>query len=123
MLRHIALEIKEDDLQRFYVDVLGGLIKNSKTLKKQDAASIFQINSEVLVYDLSVQNIDFEMFVKDKVKTTSFLHICLAVHNASNIYKKAKENNYWTFLRENNQWETYFIKDNNGNMFELKNKE
>lgn len=123
MLLHIALEIIQNDLQPFYIDILGGSIKNHKILKAQDAASIFQINSETAVYDISIQDIYFEMFVHNKFQTKSFSHVCLALHNAFEIYKKAKENNYWAFLRKNNQWKTYFIKDNNGNMFEIKHKE
>lgn len=74
MLQHITLEINKEDLQCFYVNILGGLIINNRTLSEQD------------------------------------------------VFKKSNEKNYWTYLRKNNDWETYFIKDNNGNMFEIKKR-
>lgn len=46
MLQHIALEINKKDLQCFYVNILGGLIINNRTLSEHDANSFFGINSK-----------------------------------------------------------------------------
>jgi hypothetical protein len=123
MLQHIALEIRVKDLQDFYIGILGGTIENRTILKEKDTSDIFQINKEVTVYFLKIENITLELFIHDAVDQESLQHFCIAHNDALKIYQKAKERKYWTFLREKEYGSTYFIRDNNGNMFEIKNKE
>jgi hypothetical protein len=123
MLQHIALEVREKDLQNFYIGILGGTIENRTILKEKDASDIFQINKEVMVCFLKIENITLELFIHDAVDQESLQHFCIAYNDALKIYQKAKERKYWTFLREKEYGSTYFIRDNNGNMFEIKNKE
>ncbi len=122
MLQHIALEIREKDLQDFYVGVMGGTIENQTVLKEKDASDIFQINKEVPVYFLKIQNITLELFVNEATEHKGFEHVCISHENAIQIHQKAKENKYWTFLRQKEKGCTCFIRDNNRNMFEVKNK-
>jgi len=121
MLQHIALEIREKDLQDFYIEVLEGTVENRTALKEKDAYDIFQINSEVPVYFLKIKNITFELFVNEAIERKSFQHVCILHDNVLQIHQKANENGYWTFLRRKEKVSTSFIRDNNGNLFEIKN--
>lgn len=123
MLQHIAIEIREKDLEDFYIEILEGTIENQTILKEKDASDIFQVNKEVSVYFLIIQNITLELFVHETVDQESLQHFCIVHNDAFKIYQKAKEKKYWTFLRQKEHGSTYFIRDKNGNMFEIKNKE
>lgn len=128
MLRHIALEVKESDIQDFYVNILGGTISDQFKLGKEEANKIFQVPKELEIYKLKLvnlqsegRNLELELFVHDCIEQDCLQHICLQVENASNVFQRASEKHYWAYLRKANNKETYFIKDHNENMFELKN--
>lgn len=128
MLKHVALEVKESDIQDFYINILGGTISEQFTLAKEVANNIFQIPKELEIYKLKLvniqtkgKNLELELFVHDCIEQDCLQHICLQVDDPSNVFQKANEKHYWTYLRKSNEKETYFIKDHNDNMFELKN--
>lgn len=123
MLQHIALEIKEKDLQDFYVGILGGKVESHSTLKEKDAINIFQVNEQVPVYSLQIQNVKFELFVHESIERDSLQHLCINLKNASEIFQKANQKNYTTFIKKSENGETYFIRDDNRNIFEVKNGE
>ena len=122
MLKHIALSITERDLNDFYIDILGGRLIGNSILRQKDASQIFDINKQVDVYYLELDNIELELFINPVLSDTSFNHTCLEIDSADKIFMHAFDKNYWTHLRNSSERETYFIKDKNGNMFELKNK-
>jgi len=119
-LRHIALEITKEDLYSFYKEILKGKIKRSFTLGEELAKEIFARNDSVEVYYLQIGSLELELFVNGEEQDKSFNHICLELSNASDICKSACDNNYWTYARTSSNKETYFIKDSNENLFELK---
>ena len=121
MLKHIAIGIAESDLKDFYIDILGGNITGHFVLKQEDAVQLFDINKQVDVYYLELDNIEFELFIYNNSDCKTFNHTCLEMNSGSEIFIHAQRSNYWTHLRKSNERETYFIKDKNENMFELKN--
>ena len=122
MVRHIALDIVENDLNEFYVEILGGEIAGQFELAKEDAIRIFDIQKSVDVYYVKYEDFELELFVYTNSVGATFNHLCIEMSDCGGIYKDAKQQNFWTFVRTNNDKETYFIKDKNGNMFELKGK-
>lgn len=122
MLRHIALDIAEADLNKFYIEILGGEIVGQFELSKEDAIRIFNIKQPVKVYYVKYEDFEFELFIYPNSARATFHHLCIETRDAREIYKEARQQNCWTFVRTNNEKETYFIKDKNGNMFELKSK-
>lgn len=120
MLKHIALEISEKDIRDFYIDILGGEIVNQFVLNKEIAKEIFNIHEAVKVYRFSLKNLEFELFVHKYFNRNTLSHTCIEMEDASNIFKRAYKKNYWVHLRKSGSNNTYFIKDNNGNLFELK---
>jgi len=121
MLQHIALEITKNDLSDFYVTILGGKIVNHFILEAEDAWQIFAVKRAVEVHYVEIEEMVYELFIYPQSGRETFNHHCLKMENASGIFKQAQQNNYWTHLRTSKGKETYFIKDKNGNMFELKN--
>lgn len=122
MLRHIALDIAEADLKEFYVEILGGEIVGQFELTKEDAIRIFNIQQSVKVYYVKYEGFELELFIYPNSARATFNHVCFETSDGRGIYKAARQQNFWTFARKNNEKETYFIKDKNGNMFELKSK-
>jgi len=122
MSQQIVLKTAKSDIQEFYVEILGGKITRRFTLYKKDAIRIFNIPQELEIYELELQNIQFELFVYEVFGQDSLQHICLMLDDASKSFMKASEKNYWAHLQKKNEKETYFIKDKNNNLFELKTK-
>ncbi len=122
MLKHIALQVDENDIQDFYIQILCGNITHQFNLNAKLAGQLFNISQEINVQYLILDQIQFELFVYSTEMANSFNHICLELENAKEIFEQAIVKNYWTFLRKTNNTETYFIKDTNNNMFEIKNK-
>lgn len=121
-LKHIALEITGEDLHNFYEQVLEGEIQGSFILNQEVSTPIFGIHKEILVYYLKVQQIEFELFVREGSLPKLYNHTCLEVSNAHALYAHAKANNYWVYEKHSSKTVTYFIKDKKGNLFELKQK-
>ena len=122
MIRHVALEVKESDIEDFYIGILGGKIIQQFTLNKNVSEELFQISKQIEVYKLCVNDLQFELFVHDSIEQDSLQHLCLELKDAREVYTKAKEIGYWNRLRNSDKDSTYFIRDKNKNMFELKTK-
>ncbi|MFB6341407.1 VOC family protein [Saccharicrinis sp. FJH62] len=119
-LKHIALEVRESDINAFYVEILGGKILSGFVMKEVDADIVFNIKRKVKVCYVSLYEIEFELFVNEKKECNGIQHICLEMGDAEHVYKSALQQSYWCHLRTSGQGEAYFIKDANGNMFEIK---
>ena len=122
MLKHIALDIDRKDLNDFYVEILEGEIIGHFDLAKEDAIRIFNIHMSVEVYYVKYEDFELELFVNPNSAKATFNHLCIETSDSPEIYKAAQEQSFWTFIRKNNNRETYFIKDKSGNMFEMKTK-
>jgi hypothetical protein len=119
-LIHIALHVKERDINSFYLDVLHGRIERTFDLSKEFASGIFNINKDVKVVQVSCQGIDFELFIDDDPLPPTFAHVCFLSEQAKKIMERANQNGYSTCLHQNQSAETYFVRDANFNLFEIK---
>jgi len=122
-LIHIALHVSDKDIQSFYIDVLNGKVIRTFELSKEEASEIFYINKTVNVSQVSCEGIDFELFIDNDLDLPSFAHVCFQSLQAKEIFEKAKLKEYRTYIRNNNSSITYFIRDTNNNLFEIKTKE
>ncbi len=84
------------------------------------ANKIFKIpkDVEILVYENN--KIRFEIFITDNKNYTIFNHICLEINNKDELIKKCKESNINFFYVNKDDKKLLFIKDNFGNLFEIK---
>lgn len=119
VLKHIALEVREADVRSFYCEILGGKVTGQFNMKKEDASTLFNLNQQVDVYFVSLYGVDFELFVHKKT-CSNLSHVCLAMNKAGEIFNSSHIRGYRTHLRNAGSTPTYFVKDSNGNMFEIK---
>lgn len=120
ILKHIGLQIIEEDLDEFYTQVFKGRVNHSFDLDKESAEKIFDIRSNVQITYLTIDQVEFELFIHKEHHSKNFNHICLMLDNAEKIYDKAEKCGYLTYKRTGKFHTTYFIKDRAGNIFELK---
>src|SRR6056297_1344682 len=121
-IKHAGLTVQERDVEIFYRGVMGFFIEGSFNLSEELATDIFDIKSSVDVYNLKKGQVILELFVYNAkhTKNVGFQHLCLVHSEAEDIYNKAKEKGYRTYLKQGKNKKTYFIKDQNNNIFELR---
>jgi len=117
IIKHIGLQVSENDIQSFYVQILGFTIRGNFHLSEQEAYELFGIKKTVEIVCGRCGEMDFELFIADGLQK-SFSHLCLSSSKGTEMYQKAVESGYHCTIRK----ETYFIRDTNSNVFELKNK-
>lgn len=121
-LIHIALRVNEKDINSFYLDVLHGEVTRTFELSREVTSEIFNIDKNVKVVQVSVEGIDFELFIDGDPLLPTFAHVCFYSERAQKIMKRANQKGYHTYSHQNNSMETYFIRDTNYNLFEIKTK-
>ena len=120
MIQHIALETTENDIQDFYVDILGGTISKTFSQNDEDSREIFQLFKPTKVHELDLPSLKIKLFIHDSIVKDSLQHVCLELANASDVFQKATKKHYWTYAKKSDDKETYFIRDNNRNLFEIR---
>ncbi len=122
-LKHIGLQVLRDDVEDFYLGVLGGDLEGSFTISSDDAKLIFNIGKEMDVFFVNCGGLVFELFVNKKPLSESCTHTCFMVDNANEYAERAEKKRYPLYVRTKYEKETYFIKDKNNNLFEIKYKD
>lgn len=123
-LKHIGLQVSENDLTNFYETLLGCSISRIMNLPAEDAGAIFKIAHPVKIIQACFRGLELELFVHDQEKQASFNHLCLNLTDAAEIAQKAEKMGYRVYVRQKtNKPATYFISDSKNNVFELKNME
>jgi len=120
MLHHIALSIKRSDLKAFYIKLLGGKVIDYNTLVSEQMYRIFNIPQAVEVYYVEIDQTIFELFIHDTPLPVTYNHHCLVKTDAADVFQKAYKKHYPVYRRAVKTKETFFIRDKNGNLFELK---
>ncbi|OFX73067.1 MAG: hypothetical protein A2X12_09865 [Bacteroidetes bacterium GWE2_29_8] len=122
-IKHIGLQIKEQDIKDFYIDLLGCDILNIFVLSKEDASNIFGILEEVNVIYAVHDNIELELFVSDTHKERDFNHLCIYTNVKNDLINKVKQTDFFYHIREKANKQTLFVRDSNNNIFEFKDAE
>ncbi len=121
MLHHICLSINElEEVENFYKKVLLFTVKYTSTIDQETILKIFNKPVAVNVYMMENQDTLFEIFINPTQERKIFSHVCLAYEQHEAIYNNAVEQGYKTVIKENPDYNTYFIWDNSGNIFEIK---
>jgi catechol 2,3-dioxygenase-like lactoylglutathione lyase family enzyme len=122
-LEHIALSISDPkEVRNFYQDILGMTEVKAFTLQKSLAYDIFGLDEEASVFLLQKDSLFLEVFVRLEANKRSFNHICIAVNDRETLFRKAKQKDYECIRIERDSYDLIFIKDNSGNIFEIKEK-
>lgn len=119
-IKHIGLQVTQEDLSTFYVAIMGLKFLSDFKIPTKEAERIFGIAEEVKVIYATSEEIDFELFVS-KSKSLSFNHICIETKGNELIKKITSQNLYKVSIREKqDRANTYFLSDSNNNIFEIK---
>lgn len=115
------MQVIEEDISSFYINVLGCIVLREFTLSKVDAYLIFNIRKEVNIFYTRCGTIEMELFVDKNPKVAAFNHVCIHVDHVEEIVKKAQTAGFGVFIRDKeDRTKTYFVSDSNHNIFEMK---
>ncbi len=122
MLRHIAIHINnEEEIQKFYSEILQFNEFHRFTLDKNVADSVFGINEPVLVARMRQFNVELELLVHSQPIATGLAHHAFEFWRMHEVFSKAEKMNYKTIkvAKENGRM-AFYVADAAGNFFELK---
>jgi len=121
ILQHIALSVFDiEEVENFYINILGMEIIKNFVLKKDLSKEIFNIDQDTPAYILQKNNLFFELFVSHETFRKGFNHICITIENREKLIKKSKAANYTCTRIVREFSDLIFIKDQSGNVFEIK---
>jgi len=122
MIHHIGLQIIENDLQTFYIKVLGCIPLRTFNLPKEEAFLIFNLLKDIEISYCKCNDVELELFVDNSIKPPTFNHVCIHTDNVMEIVNKANAVGFRVYIREKkDKPKTYFVSDSNYNLFEIKN--
>ncbi|MEA3495068.1 MAG: VOC family protein [Bacteroidota bacterium] len=120
-LQHIAFSVSNiDEVEKFYADILEMKKLKSFVLKKELAHKIFNINEDTAVFLMGKEELTFEIFVSNQKVEKGFAHICISVKDREKLIEKVEAQKYECIRIERDNFDLIFIKDKNGNIFEIK---
>jgi len=122
-LQHIALVCSsENECDRFYQEVLGLKKMESKKLPSELSKQIFNIDKECKILNYGDHEIKFEIFISENGCSVdkTMEHVCLEVHDRNLFIQKCDRMNVEVLQIPRGEYKLVFIKDYNGNLFEIK---
>ena len=120
-LAHIALSVSDyKEIEKFYTNVLGMKQIKNFVLRKNLASNIFGINEEIIVFLLQRDKVVFEIFITTVYRKQAFDHVCISIKNREKFINKVLLNGYKVIRIEREIFDLIFIKDKDGNIFEIK---
>ncbi|HBX52526.1 MAG: hypothetical protein A2275_12955 [Bacteroidetes bacterium RIFOXYA12_FULL_35_11] len=119
-VKHIGICVKEIDIENFYKKIFNGSVEKTFELKEEQAYSIFRIKKQIKIMQLICEGVSFELFIHDNHSDQGFTHTCILSERAVEIAEKSRDMGYDVYSHNNHPPETFFIKDSNFNLFEIK---
>ena len=123
VLRHVALtSSSEKNADTFYADLLGLTKSEPKTLPFELSKAIFNIDAELLMINYQDENAHFEIFITGSHQGNSrkIEHTCLEVDNLEVLLENCRSLNIDIARIPKGHKTLTFIKDFDGNLFEIK---
>jgi catechol 2,3-dioxygenase-like lactoylglutathione lyase family enzyme len=124
-LLHVGLtSSSEDRADGFYVDLLGLKKAEPKVLAAGICQAIFGFDRELTVINYVGESAHFEVFVYDPSSTPvrRIEHACIAVENLSEFLRRCERLNFEIIRVRKGESLITFIKDADGNQFEIKER-
>jgi catechol 2,3-dioxygenase-like lactoylglutathione lyase family enzyme len=123
LLKHVALECSlEEDADRFYGNLLGLTKMPAKIVPSTLSKRIFNLDFEYKIINYSNDRLQFEIFISNQKKPErkKIEHVCLEVDNLEAFVEKCKGLNVRILQIPRGESYLTFIKDYDGNLFEIK---
>ena len=124
-LLHVGLtSSSEERANEFYVDLLGLKKAELKILAAEICRAIFGIDRELTVINYVGKSAHFEVFVCGEGPTPGrpIEHACVGVENLSEFLQKCDAFNVEVIRVPKGESLITFVKDADGNLFEIKEK-
>ena len=122
-LKHIALvSSSEEKANRFYQTLFGLKKINEKVLPSKLAHQIFNITAELKIINYANDEIHFEIFIADKrnLETNTISHVCLEVGNLEAFLDTCRKMEIAILQVPKGDAVITFVRDDDGNQFEIK---
>ncbi len=119
---HTALQIREEsEIKRFYETILGFERQYDFVLENPLTTKIFGKQKEVRVFNIKQDEVVLELFVDAKLDLhESYTHVCLKLDNRKEVIAESRKAGYEVIEIERAKGPVYFVKDESGNIFEIK---
>jgi catechol 2,3-dioxygenase-like lactoylglutathione lyase family enzyme len=125
ILKHVALVCgSEENSDKFYEQLLGLAKINSKILPRALSRQIFDLDSELQIINYADDTIHFEIFInsKESIDAKRIEHVCLEIEDMEAFIKKCHALEAEILQIQKGDKLLLFIKDFDGNLFEIKAK-
>ena len=123
-LKHIALVCSTaEKADRFYKDVLGLKKINEKTIPATLSNEIFNVNAKLKIVNYTNDTLHFEIFISDthRIETNRIDHVCIEVDNLEAFLEMCRKMEIEIVQIPKGAAILTFVKDFDGNLFEIKN--
>jgi catechol 2,3-dioxygenase-like lactoylglutathione lyase family enzyme len=123
ILRHVALTCSsEKKSDRFYKDLLGLEKTEPKILPRSLSKAIFNFDSELWMINYRSKDVHFEIFIAEDSKNTveQIVHVCLKVEDLNEFLNECHHREVGVFQFPKGDRTLTFIRDDDGNLFEIK---
>jgi catechol 2,3-dioxygenase-like lactoylglutathione lyase family enzyme len=124
-LKHIAVHSKsKENAIKFYKDLLGFEIAYEFNVQNKIAEKIFEIAEDFKVIMFEQNNLFVEVFVSNNFKSEgkSINHFCIEIKNRQEFLSNCRQKNVNVTSIDRGDRITVFIKDYDGNLIEVKEK-
>ncbi len=124
LLQHAGLTCStEDNADKFYRDLLGLNKSEPKILPSDLSKAIFNLDAELKMINYMDEHIHFEIFITDQFGTSQrpIEHLCLEVDDLDGFIEKCRSMQVEVARIPKGEKTLTFIKDFDGNLFEIKN--
>ncbi len=125
VLKHVALVCgSKENSDKFYERLLGLAKINSKILPRELSRQIFDLDSELQIINYAGDSIHFEIFINSKESSDvkRIVHVCLEIEDMEAFIKKCHALEAEILQIQKGDRLLLFIKDFDGNLFEIKEK-
>jgi catechol 2,3-dioxygenase-like lactoylglutathione lyase family enzyme len=123
LLKHVALVCSsEKRADRFYRDLLGLKKSEPRQLPAALARATFDLETDLLIINYRGDNLHFEVFIAGRIENVAapINHVCLEVDNLQNFIKKGHDLGVAISQIPKGDYTLTFIRDFDGNLFEIK---
>jgi len=121
MIQHIGLSIGNIiEVHNFYEKVMGFEKVKQFNMCPSVADKIFGFDESPEVFMMKRDEMELELFLSNQKIKQGWSHLCLSLPDANTIYQAAGNTGYQTILHEGRHGFTYFIRDKQNNLFEIK---
>jgi len=120
---HVALTCSsEKNADKFYKSLLGCQKSGPKILPSSLSSEIFNIDSELTIFDYKNEYVHFEIFIYNRHRGNErrIDHVCLQVADMGSFLERCKSLNVMVIQVPKGGSVIIFAGDDDGNLFEIK---